>query len=211
MKIETLEVAGVASAIDGMRNPLNSWDKSDSEMNDKYGFIFGKKDVILAKKLIKSGAEHRKFLRMIQVWADFNMPRYWWSEFDTYHHNTKNSCSTMHTLLSSTISENMFVYSNEDTVLYNEIITKLKNIQNLYILTLNNTLLKSTHDNCIIRAKRILPEGFLQLRTVNTNYEELMNIYHQRKNHKLKDEWQDTFCKWCEGLPYFKELCVDIN
>ncbi len=225
MKITTLEIAGFAPALKGMRNPMNSWDKSDSGIC-KYVddctdicmthcdvptgdcFKIGEADMGLAKRLIKGGGEHRKFLRQIQVWADFDMPRYWWSEFDTYHFNTKNSCSTMHKLLQTDLTLDSFVTCIEDTDLIEMIIERVKNIQYLYKLSIEKKD-TDTVNRCLLRAKRLLCEGFLQLRTVNTNYEELMNIYHQRKNHRLKEEWIDTFCKWCESLPYFKELCLD--
>jgi hypothetical protein len=219
MQINTLEVSGIKPAFKGMRNPMNSWDKSDSypiigyfKREDDYypdyecGFIIGEKDLQLAKSLIKAGSEHSKFLRQIQVWVDFDMPRYWWSEFDTYHYNTKNSCSTMHKLLNkqTPIELYMFEYCAEDKELLLIIIDKLNEIREQYINTDN----QKTKDYLLLRAKRLLPEGFLQLRTVNTNYAELRNIYHQREHHRLKDEWVDTFCKWVESLPYAKELII---
>lgn len=208
MEIKTLEVAGFYPAIKGMRNAKKSWDKSDS------GFFFkspdgtpalGPKDLELAQNLIKAGGEHRKFLRMIQVWADFNMPRYWWAEMDTYHFNTKNSESTMHTIMHTDFNSDCFVYCPGDKRYLKTIVSQLKHIQHMYAKADKEQDFE-TKTFCIRRAKALLPEGFLQLRTVNTNYEELRNIYYQRKNHLLKVEWQDTCCKWIETLPYSKEL-----
>lgn len=211
MNIKTLEVAGLKSALHGMRNPMNSWDKSDSQYdiyaNELCDVLIGKNDIKLATNLVKAGGEHRKYLRQIQVWADFNMPRYWWSEFDTYHFNTKNSCSTMHTLMKTELSLDNFLFCNEETNMVLQIICRLQTIQMQYDSAQEHNDVELMN-NCILRAKRILPEGFLQLRTVNTNYEELANIYHQRKNHRLKEEWVNTFCAWVETLPYFKELCI---
>ena len=421
MKITNTEVYGFEASLRGMRNPLNSWHLQDTRFmtNDELeieeekngdllfeGVVIGEKDMDLAKRLIKAGSEHCKFLRQIQVWADFEMPLYWWSEFDTYKFNTKNSCSTMHTIMKRPLElsdfylgeeiediikpreakENVIVpivlpkgvkeewkdikgfegryrisnrgeivrYSvvdeyedriinrkekiikpsinnqgylkvglNKDGKYYNRYIHRLiaetfienplekpcvnhidgnklnNNLDNLEWATQkentihahNNGLAEVTEYNkwkvskinrmftssdildiknmynegktqkeiaeiykCydstisqilknkrysriedyefleameevinainvlrvkyietkdysyVIRMKRLLPTSFKQKRTVNTNYAELINIYNQRKNHRLKEEWQDVFCKWCEELPYFKEF-----
>ena len=203
VKIITLEVAGFDSALRGMRNPMNSWNNNDSFTFNGEPNI-GEKDLKLAQNLIKAGTEHSKFMRQIQVWADFNLPRYMWSEFDTYHFNTKNSCSTMHRLLHTTtsITKDLFSYSEEDDYLLDIIIRRLNQIRIEYINAVN----ESETNKLIRRAKQILPEGFFQLRTVNTNYAELRNMVLQRKNHKLKEDWQNGFCKWVTTLPYAKEL-----
>jgi hypothetical protein len=216
VNIKTLEIAGLESAIKGMRNPMNSWDNSDSRIGygsyfggvDGVGFILGELDLKLAQKLILAGSEHGKFLRQIQVWVDMDMTRYWWSEMDTYHYNTKNSCSTMHKLLNkqNPIVLEMFEYCNEDKELLLIIIDRLNEIREQFI----NANSQKSKDYLLLRAKRLLPEGFLQLRTVNTNYSELRNVYFQRRKHRLKEEWIDTFCKWVESLPYSKELiCLE--
>ena len=199
MKIETKEVAGFIPALHGMRSPMNSWHLNDSKIDNK-AIAIGPNDMDLAKRLIKAGNEHCKFLRQIQVWADFEMPLYWWSEFDTYKFNTKNSCSTMHKLFNAKkeIELDDFVYSKEDVNTLNFIIRELNSLRKRY--------LETKDFNYVIRGKRLLPTSFKQKRTVNTNYAELINIYNQRKNHRLKEEWQDVFCKWCEELPYFKEF-----
>ena len=215
MKITNTEVYGFEASLRGMRNPMDSWHLQDTKrmlgIKGKYNdfknndlsyeaIVIGSNDMDLAKRLIKAGNEHCKFLRQIQVWADFEMPLYWWSEFDTYKFNTKNSCSTMHKLFNAKkeIELDDFVYSKEDVNTLNFIIRELNFLRKRY--------LETKDFNYVIRGKRLLPTSFKQKRTVNTNYAELINIYNQRKNHRLKEEWQDVFCKWCEELPYFKEF-----
>lgn len=215
MKITNTEVYGFEASLRGMRNPMDSWHLQDTKrmlgIKGKYNdfknndlsyeaIVIGSNDMDLAKRLIKAGNEHCKFLRQIQVWADFEMPLYWWSEFDTYKFNTKNSCSTMHKLFNAKkeIELDDFVYSKEDVNTLNFIIRELNSLRKRY--------LETKDFNYVIRGKRLLPTSFKQKRTVNTNYAELINIYNQRKNHRLKEEWQDVFCKWCEELPYFKEF-----
>ena len=195
MKITNTEVYGISASLRGMRNPLNSWHLQDTEKD-----VIGENDLGLAKRLIKAGNEHCKFLRQIQVWADFDMPLYWWSEFDTYKFNTKNSCSTMHKLFNAKkeIELSDFVFSEEDKVTLAFIVSELNSLRRRY--------LEVKDVNYLIRGKRLLPSSFKQKRTVNTNYAELMNIYNQRKHHRLKEEWQEVFCKWCESLPYFVEF-----
>ena len=215
MKITNTEVYGFEASLRGMRNPMDSWHLQDTKrmlgIKGKYNdfknndlsyeaIVIGSNDMDLAKRLIKAGNEHCKFLRQIQVWADFEMPLYWWSEFYTYKFNTKNSCSTMHKLFNAKkeITLDDFVYSKEDINTLNFIIRELNSLRKRY--------LETKDFNYVIRGKRLLPTSFKQKRTVNTNYAELINIYNQRKNHRLKEEWQDVFCKWCEELPYFKEF-----
>ena len=215
MKITNTEVYGFEAALRGMRSPMNSWHLQDTKrmlgIKGKYNdfknndlsyeaIVIGPNDMNLAKRLIKAGNEHCKFLRQIQVWADFDMPLYWWSEFGTYRFNTKNSCSTMHKLFNAKkeITLDDFVYSKEDINTLNFIISELNSLRQKY--------LETKDFNYVIRGKRLLPTSYKQKRTVNTNYAELINIYNQRKNHRLKEEWQDVFCKWCEELPYFKEF-----
>ena len=334
---------------------MNSWHLNDSKIDNKT-ITIGSNDLDLAKRLIKAGNEHCKFLRQIQVWADFEMPLYWWSEFDTYKFNTKNSCSTMHTIMKRPLElsdfylgekiediikpreakENVIVpivlpkgvkeewkdikgfegryrisnrgeivrYSvvdeyedriinrkekiikpsinnqgylkvglNKDGKYYNNGLAEVTeynkwkvskinrmftssdilDIKNMYnegktqkeiaeiykcydstisqilknkrysriedyefleameeVINAINVLrvkyIETKDYSYVIRMKRLLPTSFKQKRTVNTNYAELINIYNQRKNHRLKEEWQDVFCKWCEELPYFKEF-----
>ncbi len=206
MKITDTEVFGFNKAIHGMRNPKNSWDKSDSGYDYNGNFHIGENDLKLAQSLILAGGEHSKFMRMIHVQADVDMPRYWWSEEDTYHFNTKNSCSTMHKLLNNInpITKDLFVTCEEDEDLVDSIVERLERLRQEF---------KSTKDGLVqnrllVRAKRLLPEGFLQMRTLDTDYAELRSEYFQRRNHRLKEEWQDIFCKWIESLPYAKELIM---
>jgi len=215
IKIENTQVFGFESALRGMRNPMNSWDKSDSyTIYDSFDhrietrntsdecFVLGEADKILAQKLTKAGSEHCKFLRQIHVWADFTFPRYWWSEMDTYSHNTKNSTSTMHKLMSRDLTLNDFVFNSEDTPLMHSILSAFDRIRFDYLQTTD----AQTKHYLLRRAKQLLPEGYLQMRTMDTNYAELLNVYHQRFQHKLKPEWQDVMCSWIENLPYFVEL-----
>lgn len=210
MKFTNTEVWGFQHSIRGMRNPLNSWDKSDSywdfpEHPDQY--IIGKNDLNLAQRLIKGGGEHSKFLRMIHVSVDIDMPRYWWSEADTYHFNSKNSCSTMHRLLNNNhpITMDSFVICDEDKDWWELTVNKLEKMRQEYKAEDTTRELK---EKLLVRAKRMLPEGFLQMRTFDTNYAELRNMYFQRRHHRLKEEWIDTFCKWVESLPYAKALIL---
>ena len=159
---------------------------------------------------IKAGTEHCKFMRMIHVCVDVDMPRYWWSEEDTYHFNTKNSCSTMHKLLNNLnpITRDLFVLCDEDLDIADLVIERLENLR----IEFKQSKDSDYKNRLLVRAKRLLMEGFLQLRTLDTTYAELRSKYFQRKNHRLKEEWQDTFCKWVESLPYAKELIMlDTN
>lgn len=206
--IDKVEVFGFNAAIRGMRNPKNSWDRSDSIVTiyPICDFEFGHNDLKLALQLARAGSEHRKFLRMIHVQFDINVPRYIWSEFDTYHHNTKNSCSTMHKLFNkeSPITRDLFYVNDADIDLLDMTINKLNQLRECYLYTdIEN------RNVYLERAKQILPEGFLQLRTVDSNYEELIRMYFQRKNHRLKI-WRN-FCLELEQLPYFKEFIEVIR
>lgn len=215
LNITKTQVFGFEGAIRGMRNPLNSWHLSDShvaisinEINNCVAkdelFILGEKDLGLAQRLIKAGNEHMKFMRQIQVWADMDMTRFFWSEMDTYKFNSKNSCSTMHKLLNpnNEVTLNMFDLYEEDYDIAIPVIGRINEIREKFLASTVNEekrVLKR-------RAKTLLFEGFLQLRTVNTNYAELRNVVLQRRHHQLKEDWQECFCKWVTTLPYAKEL-----
>lgn len=208
MKFENTEVLGFKAAFRGMRNPMNSWNKSDSSFDKEFQgqIVLGNKDIELAQTLIIAGSEHSKFMRMIHVQVDVDMPRYYWSEADTYHFNTKNSCSTMHKLLNNPnpITKDLFAYCKEDVEVLETVVERLESLRQAYFYTHD----KNKKDRLLLRAKRILPEGFLQMRTLDTNYAELRNMYFQRRNHRLKQEWQQTFCEWVKSLPYAKELII---
>jgi len=209
MKIENTQVFGFEAAIRAMRNPLNSWDKSDSRIKscdnplywedknvNEEKFVLGEKDMQLSQKLTKAGTEHCKHLRFITVWVDITAPRFWWQEFDTYRHLEKISCSTMHTLMKAPISKANFEYDN----LPDSLIEKI----NTYIQLYQNSNDEEEKKNYLIACKNILPEGFQQKRTITTNYQCLLNMYQQRKNHRLP-QWHKA-CKWVLSLPYFCEL-----
>ena len=187
------DVQGLDNAIYAMRNPLNSWSKSDSKIvGGKYEL--GEQDHKLALKLIKAGTDHAKFLRMIQVWVDITAPLYWWKEFDTYKVGTvANSCSTMHTLHKRplTVSDFSIDESCEGT---REIMEHTVKLLNCYRLQYVEDKDKEAWRSLI----QLLPNSYNQTRTVNLNYAVLRNIYKARKGHKLS-EWQ-TFRTWCESL-----------
>ena len=208
MKIEHTEVYGFNAAIRGLRNPLNSWNKSDSYILNDFNnipnryqenienFVLGEADKQLSQKLTKAGTEHCKHLRLITVWFDVTAPRYWYIEFDTYLHKTNISCSTMHTLMKKPVSEEDFEKDNIPASLIEKI--------NTYIKLYQETNDAEEKRDYLIACKNILPEGFLQKRTVCTNYQTLLNMWNQRRHHKLPS-WQ-YFCNWILNLPYFKEL-----
>ena len=231
MEFRNTEVWGFKHALRGMRNALESWSKSDSGIckggDDGIGcfncaiqdkcehsydkeFKIGKKDMELAQNLLRAGDSDSKFMRMIHVGVDTDMPRYWWSEADTYHFNTKNSCSTMHKLLNrnTPITSDMFVTCEEDEDLLVGIVARLEKLRKEYKHIQSTTKDSKEMNRLLVRAKRLLPEGFLQMRTLDTNYAELRNMYFQRRYHRLKDEWVDTFCEWIKTLPYAEELIM---
>ena len=200
LKIENTETYGWEAAIRGMRNPKNSWDKSDSEWKfyggDCYNgvFVIGKNDLDLMMRLRNAGTDHRKYLRMITVYCDITAPLYWWKEFDTYKVGTvANSCSTMHTIHKTEISEELFSFDH----------VKLCEVGKEYLNELEKLRVKfnATKDKKYWYALiQLLPSSYNQKRTVELNYEVLANMYKSRKNHKL-DEWH-TLCDWIEELPY---------
>lgn len=210
IRIEITDVYGWDSAIRGMRNPMNSWDKSDSRWDgfgEADGYCVGPGDLALMKKLVNAGSDHSKFMRMINVTADITAPLYWWKEYDTYKVGTvANSCSTMHKIHDKEFVWEDFswehLYSDYDTdnlgseELANYILTALNRYRERYLQTKN----KDDWWQMI----QLLPTSYNQKRTVQLNYAVLRNMYHSRKNHKL-DEWH-TFCEWVESLPYAKEL-----
>ena len=226
MKFENTEVWGFEHSLRGMRNPMNSWDKTDSEYvthidyntDEIYqDFEIGSNDMKLAKQLIKAGNEHRKFLRQIFVSVDVTAPMYWWNEFDTYKVGTvANSTSKMHKLASTPITMDCFemddFISSDESFGMEEFWTSTL-IQNLEWLRVryNETKDKQYWKELI----RLLPESWLQKRTITMNYENILNMYHQRKNHKL-NEWsgkddstKPNFCSWVLALPYAKEFFIE--
>lgn len=202
IKIENTEVCGLEHAIRGMRNPMNSWYKSDSYIHyltDE--IVIGKNDLDLMRRLVKAGTDHRKFMRMIVVYADITAPLYWWKEADTYKVGTvRNSCSTMHKITEKEFTLDDFSHEH---LCNNSIKTLEKVIETLNIE--RNNYLVSKDKWCWWQIIQLLPSSYNQKATLMLNYEVLANIYHSRKNHKL-DEWVE-FCKWIETLPY-SELII---
>lgn len=194
MIIETIcEPEGFAPAIHGMRNPMDSWDKSDSIL--LFGDLYvGGKDKELSIKLQKAGPEHCKHLRMIFVWADITAPRYWWNEFDTYRNGVeKVSCSTMHKLMARPLSINDFA-SDENENELRKIVDVINGKMKEYNETKDETKKKKIWRQII----QLLPQSYMQKRTVCMSYAALRNIIRQRKGHKL-NEWA-CFIDWVYGL-----------
>lgn len=222
LKVENVEVLGWEHAIRGMRNPKNSWAKSDSGPECPYekekccgecqqNFCIGPNDKQLMMALRNAGTDHRKFMRMITVYLDITAPLYWWKEFDTYKVGTvANSCSTMHKIaekeftLENFSCEHLLSYWGEEkvnpTIIYP--CTPMQHL-NQTIACLNvcrKKYLETKDKKYWWQMIQLLPSSYNQRRTVMLNYEVLANIYKSRRNHKL-DEWY-TFCDWIEGLPY---------
>lgn len=202
IKIENIEVTGWEAAIRGMRNPMNSWDKSDSFFDSELGsYIVGEADRKLMHKLAKAGNEHAKFRRMLNVTMDITAPLYWWKEYDTYKVGTvANSCSTMHKIHEKEFTLDDFsvehLYTN-NLEAFGTIISALNETREVYLRT------KEKEDWW--QMIQLLPSSYNQRRTVQLNYEVLSRIYHQRKNHKL-NEWRG-FCNYIlKTLPYSEEL-----
>lgn len=209
IKIKNTDVYGFEAAIRGMRNPWNSWEKSDSAINAGFSgnsVIVGDNDLTLMKKLVAAGTDHSKFMRMINVTVDITAPMFWWSEYDTYKVGTvRNSCSKMHTIHIKPFDIDDFTHEGcdkipaaIDTLMY--VVGECEHLRKLY----NDTEQKK-YWRAIIE---LLPESFNMRATVQLNYSVLRNMYHARKNHPL-DEWRD-FCRWIETLPY-SELITGGN
>ena len=204
MQFENTEVWGFKHAIRGMRNPMESWERSDStEM------LLGPNDLQLMKKLISAGPEHRKFLRQIFVSVDITAPLYWWKEFDTYKVGTvANSCSTMHKLKDTQITRDCFEMSGFDKMIYlgrNGILDNFWAEHIAALEYLRQKYIETKDKKYWYELIRLLPESWLQKRTVTMNYENVANMYSQRLHHKLP-EWSTCFIQWANSLPYFKEL-----
>jgi hypothetical protein len=199
--------------IEGMRNPMNSWDKMDSRVvcpdGDFDCFALGDNDYKLMTQLAKGGAVHAKYRRMIPVYLTLNAPLYWWKEFDTYKVGTvANSCSTMHKIDAKEFTLDDFSHEHLMTGSMFQLHRTVDLLNEAREAFLECTVSKYATSEGASRAKKaywwqmiqLLPTSYNQKRTVMLNYEVLVNIYHSRKNHKL-DEWH-TFCDWIRGLPY---------
>ena len=211
IKIEKTETYGWEAAIRGMRNPLNSWKKSDSYFSDEE-FVVGGNDLGLMKRLRDAGTDHRKYLRMIMVSCDIVAPLYWWKEFDTYKVGTvANSCSTMHKIQAKEFALDDFSFDKlrDEQIAWkssgqgqDEELSSLEFAQ-IICDVLNGArehYLKTKDKTYWWQMIQLLPSSYNQKRTATLNYEVLANMYKSRKNHKL-DEWH-VFCDWIETLPH---------
>lgn len=207
------DIWGFEHAVRGMRNPMNSWDKSDTFV-DYDLVLLGNKDKELMKRLVHAGPSHRKFLRQIFVSVDITAPLYWWKEFDTYKvGTTANSCSTMHKIHDKEFTIDDFSHEHlsdsfithegdEYPVEFEGFYLASEDILDIIIKALNeyrDIYLNTRDKDHWWQMIQLLPSSYNQKRTVTMNYENLLNIYETRRNHKL-DEWKD-FCKWIESLP----------
>lgn len=215
IKIEHTEVFGWESSIRGLRNPMNSWDKSDSGLTvmnptdvefgyePNYEYIVGEADLKLMKQLSKAGNDHSKFLRMINVTCDITAPLYFFKEYDTYKVGTvANSCSTMHTIHKKEFTLDDFSHEH---MLPNTLFRLRTVIECLNAA--RNDYLETNDKDYWWQMIQLLPSSYNQKRTVQLNYQVLKAMYFARKDHKL-DEWR-TFCDWIETLPYFREICLE--
>lgn len=203
IKIENIDTCNWEAAIRGMRNPMNSWDKSDSYYTDGV-YILGPNDLKLAKQLATAGSDHGKFLRMIIFSCDITAPLYWWKGMDTYKVGTvRNSCSTMHKITEKEFTVDDFSVEHLDHFS----LTQLKYIIGRLNANRSEYLCWDPKDETALPKKdywwqliQLLPSSYNQRATWTANYEVLRNIYHARNNHKL-DEWHE-FCDMIEELPY---------
>lgn len=203
IKLERTGVMNFGNAIRGMRNPMKSWDKGDSYTDENGVFVVGETDLKLARSLARAGSDERKFLRQIFVSVDVTAPLYWWKEYDTYKVGTvANSESTMHTITKKGFELEDFSYDRLSPTGRDLLEWSVIPFLNSRVERFNHFKYKEDWDDII----QTLPTSFNQMRTCTLNYENLVNIYHARKNHKL-DEWH-TYCDWIRTLPYFEEICL---
>ncbi len=202
LKTERTSVMNMENAIRGARNPLNSWDRMDSFFDQNGTFVFGPNDLSLARRLCNAGSDHRKFIRQIFVSVDITAPLYWWKEFDTYKVGTvANSTSTMHKIHAKPFERADFSTDHMTPATLaqmDSLIAYLESLRLQFVETKDKAL---WYD--IIQ---LLPSSYNQMRTCTLNYENLVNIYRARKNHKL-EEWH-TLCRWIESLPYADDLIL---
>ena len=202
--IERTAVMNLDGAIRGARNPMNSWAKSDSYYDENGKFVLGPIDIDFGHRLAVSGSDHRKFLRQVFVTVDITAPLYWWKEFDTYKVGTvANSCSTMHKIHAKAFDRDDFSHDRLDEgglALLDATVAYLEAERQKFIANKED---RQPWHNMI----QMLPSSYNQMRTVTLNYENLINIYYARRNHKLA-EWH-TLCDWIVGLPCAKEwICI---
>ena len=201
---ERSAVMNFEGAIRGARNPMNSWHRMDSYYDENGNYVLGPNDLDLAKRLAHAGSDHRKFLRQIFVTVDITAPLYWWKEFDTYKvGTTANSTSTMHKIHAKEFTREDFSCDRMDEgglALLDTVIAYLESERQKFLADKND---KQSWHNMI----QTLPSSYNQMRTVTLNYENLINMYYARRNHKLA-EWH-VLCDWILSLPYAQELiCI---
>ena len=201
LKVERAAVMNLENAIRGARNPLNSWDRSDSFYDENGSYVLGQNDLDLASRLARAGSDHRKFLRQIFVSVDITAPLYWWKEFDTYKVGTvANSCSTMHKIHSKAFEREDFSHDRLDEGALAVLDSLIEYLEGERIKFNNDKTDRQSWHNMI----QMLPSSYNQMRTVTMNYENLINIYYARRTHKLA-EWH-TLCDWIMSLPYADKL-----
>ena len=213
IQIQTLEIEGFQTALHGMRNPKNSWNKTDIivDPDREAGVVIGKNDWKLALTLSSGGSVHGKYRRMIHATADITAPLYWWKEFDTYRIGVeKDSCSTMHTLHTRDLTGDDFSHDHLFGTAENclvDTINLINHYRRLYIKAVEDRepLAKDYWWQMI----QLLPSSFNQMRTVEMSYEALFNMWTYRQDHKL-DEWRD-FCLWIEQLPYHELIIGKVG
>ncbi|MBE6585545.1 MAG: hypothetical protein E7645_03355 [Ruminococcaceae bacterium] len=204
LKVERSAVMNIDNAIRGARNPMNSWDKSDSYYDEKGAFVVGPADLDFGHRLAVAGSDHRKFLRQVFVSVDITAPLYWWKEFDTYKVGTvANSTSTMHKIHAKAFDREDFSHDRLDEgglALLDATVAYLESERQKFIANKED---RQPWHNMI----QMLPSSYNQMRTVTLNYENLMNIYYARRHHKLA-EWH-ILCDWIASLPCAQEwICV---
>lgn len=203
IKLERCSVMNLENAMRGARNPMNSWARSDSAYDDAGNYVLGANDLDLAGRLARAGSDHRKFIRQIFVSVDITAPLYWWKEFDTYKVGTvANSTSTMHKIHAKAFDRDDFSHDRLDEgglAALDTLIAYLEAERQKFVANKED---RQPWHNII----QMLPSSYNQMRTVTMNYENLVNMYYARKNHKLA-EWH-TYCDWILTLPYAKELIL---
>ncbi len=203
IKLERCSVMNLENAMRGARNPMNSWARSDSAYDDAGNYVLGANDLDLAGRLARAGSDHRKFIRQIFVSVDITAPLYWWKEFDTYKVGTvANSTSTMHKIHAKAFDRDDFSHDRLDEgglAALDALIAYLEAERQKFVANKED---RQPWHNII----QMLPSSYNQMRTVTMNYENLVNMYYARKNHKLA-EWH-TYCDWILTLPYAKELIL---
>ena len=203
--LERTSVMNLENAVRGARNPMNSWNRSDSYYNEANEYVLGPNDLGLAMRLRKAGSDHRKFIRQIFVSVDITAPLYWWKEYDTYKVATvANSTSTMHKIHAKPFEFSDFSHeklTERGLKALEDLIAVMEQYRTEFIATKD----KSAWYNMI----QLLPTSYQQMRTCTLNYETLVNIYYARRNHKL-EEWH-TFCDWIRTLPYADQLILGLD